>query len=69
MSGLVQIIEPETVQHERKQREKQHQLERRGIARELLRSFGGGVESLVKEDVRVALMYADELLAQTKVDP
>lgn len=66
MSGMT--IEPETVTHAKKQAAKQRQLERRGIARDLLRSFGGGVESMVKEDVKCALAYADELLDQTKVD-
>ena len=66
MSDL--ILKPETVVHAEKQKEKQRQLERRGIAREMLPAIievqSGGCEA----DVKVALQYADELLAKTKVD-
>ena len=63
----IQIIKPETVTHAEKQAEKQRQLERRGIAREFLQHCASFNEDLIVGEVKTALKYADELLAQTKV--
>jgi hypothetical protein len=66
----IQIIEPETVTHAKKQAAKQRQLERRGIAREMLPQIvmcAYDVEK-VEQNLELALKYADALLAATKVD-
>lgn len=68
MSGL--IVEPEIVAEQRKQKERQHQLERRGIARDLLPALMNASYDVMKDPhVNNALALADELLAKTKVDP
>jgi hypothetical protein len=66
VSGM--IIEPETVTHAKKQAAKQRQLERRGIARELLPAMIAKYGVLGDPIVKLSLNLADELLAQTKVD-
>lgn len=69
MSGEVTaggIFLPESA--EKKAKEKQRQLERRGIARDLLPAMIAKLGVLGEPIVKLSLNLADELLAQTKVD-